>query len=338
MNWRACSPSARMATGWRERRVRMARSCWPSKGGSATISPPARTIWWSARRGRCRRRAGRSLARTSCSTSGSLLLRGSAVGRRMRAAACGCWSSFGACGRWSSIFRRLRRLSVPDVPALSRFADCVRFGRGGAVGDSRSRSCGHTDPARQSAHRMPDRTCVRGLGRRRSRAADPARWRQGRNDLRAPAIALVPEIDEVLAVLKAQLPGVARMSGSGATCFALFASEAERDAGRRSGSGTIIRTGGCWRRNCAEKKGPFGPSEVEAPVRAERECFAFAPQGPSTSSGRTDLSSRVGKSRISQPHDCPFHILGDPAAPILMSRIMPPAMCATVSTCASRPR
>ncbi|MBA4338436.1 MAG: 4-(cytidine 5'-diphospho)-2-C-methyl-D-erythritol kinase [Hyphomonas sp.] len=44
-----------------------------------------------------------------------------------------------------------------------------------------------------------------------------------RNDLEAPAMALVPEIVEVLAFLRAQR-GVrlARMSGSGATCFALF--------------------------------------------------------------------------------------------------------------------
>lgn len=44
-----------------------------------------------------------------------------------------------------------------------------------------------------------------------------------RNDLEAPAIAMVPEIDSVLEFLRAQ-PGVrlARMSGSGATCFALF--------------------------------------------------------------------------------------------------------------------
>lgn len=44
-----------------------------------------------------------------------------------------------------------------------------------------------------------------------------------RNDLEAPAIGLVPEIGEVLGFLKVQ-PGVrlARMSGSGATCFALF--------------------------------------------------------------------------------------------------------------------
>jgi len=59
---------------------------------------------------------------------------------------------------------------------------------------------------------------------------DPAQWRRGRNDLAASAIALVPEIDDVLAVLRAQLPTLARMSGSGATCFALFADEAQRDA------------------------------------------------------------------------------------------------------------
>lgn len=61
-------------------------------------------------------------------------------------------------------------------------------------------------------------------------ALTPTEWRRSRNDLTSPAIALVPEIDEVLAVLKAQLPSLARMSGSGATCFALFASDADRDA------------------------------------------------------------------------------------------------------------
>jgi 4-diphosphocytidyl-2-C-methyl-D-erythritol kinase len=56
-------------------------------------------------------------------------------------------------------------------------------------------------------------------------------WREGRNDLEAPAIALVPQIADVLSWLGEQ-PGVAltRMSGSGATCFGLFADEASRDA------------------------------------------------------------------------------------------------------------
>jgi 4-diphosphocytidyl-2-C-methyl-D-erythritol kinase len=56
-------------------------------------------------------------------------------------------------------------------------------------------------------------------------------WRDGRNDLEAPACSLVPGIARVLDWLRAR-DGVheARMSGSGATCFALFGSEEERDA------------------------------------------------------------------------------------------------------------
>ncbi|MGN7159699.1 4-(cytidine 5'-diphospho)-2-C-methyl-D-erythritol kinase [Sphingomonas sp. SAFR-052] len=53
----------------------------------------------------------------------------------------------------------------------------------------------------------------------------------GRNDLEPPARALAPAIDDVLAMLQI-LPGVrlARMSGSGATCFALFDDPAARTA------------------------------------------------------------------------------------------------------------
>lgn len=52
-------------------------------------------------------------------------------------------------------------------------------------------------------------------------------WRDGRNDLEAAAVRLVPEIARVLDLL-APAP-LARMSGSGATCFALYESEADRD-------------------------------------------------------------------------------------------------------------
>jgi 4-diphosphocytidyl-2-C-methyl-D-erythritol kinase len=54
---------------------------------------------------------------------------------------------------------------------------------------------------------------------------------EGRNDLEAPARAVAPTIGAVIDSLAAQ-PGVslARMSGSGATCFALFDSEAARTA------------------------------------------------------------------------------------------------------------
>lgn len=57
-------------------------------------------------------------------------------------------------------------------------------------------------------------------------------WRSGRNDLDAPARAIAPEIDLVLAALSDSK--VARMSGSGATCFGLFANEAERDRAARA--------------------------------------------------------------------------------------------------------
>jgi 4-diphosphocytidyl-2-C-methyl-D-erythritol kinase len=55
-------------------------------------------------------------------------------------------------------------------------------------------------------------------------------WRDGRNDLERPAKSLVPQIETVLAWLSVH-PGArfVRMSGSGATCFALFQSDDERD-------------------------------------------------------------------------------------------------------------
>ena len=52
----------------------------------------------------------------------------------------------------------------------------------------------------------------------------------GRNDLEAPAIVLCPVIAEVLAALRETPAWLVRMSGSGATCFALFESDTDRDA------------------------------------------------------------------------------------------------------------
>lgn len=56
-----------------------------------------------------------------------------------------------------------------------------------------------------------------------------------RNDLQAPAMDVQPVIAEALAVLDA-LPGarLARMSGSGATCFALFDTFQDAEAGARA--------------------------------------------------------------------------------------------------------
>ena len=60
-------------------------------------------------------------------------------------------------------------------------------------------------------------------------------WREGRNDLEAPATRMVPEIAHLLKWLSSQ-PGASfvRMSGSGATCFALFDSIDERDAAAKA--------------------------------------------------------------------------------------------------------
>lgn len=56
-------------------------------------------------------------------------------------------------------------------------------------------------------------------------------WRDGRNDLEASAIALVPQVETVLDWLNAQPQATfVRMSGSGASCFALFDNEGARDA------------------------------------------------------------------------------------------------------------
>jgi 4-diphosphocytidyl-2-C-methyl-D-erythritol kinase len=55
-------------------------------------------------------------------------------------------------------------------------------------------------------------------------------WREGRNDLENAAVELVPQIGLVLAWLSAQDGAtLIRMSGSGASCFAIFDSVAARD-------------------------------------------------------------------------------------------------------------
>jgi len=77
----------------------------------------------------------------------------------------------------------------------------------------------------------PGETAFAGL----EEGADPASCR---NDLAAPAIAIEPLIADVLAALNGTTELLfARMSGSGATCFGIFASpEAAQEAARRISS------------------------------------------------------------------------------------------------------
>lgn len=71
--------------------------------------------------------------------------------------------------------------------------------------------------------------------------------RAQRNDLEAPALGLQPVIGEVLAALRMEGADLARMSGSGATCFGLFETReiARTAAGRLSGAHP-----GWWVRDC----------------------------------------------------------------------------------------
>jgi len=65
----------------------------------------------------------------------------------------------------------------------------------------------------------------------------------GRNDLEPPAIAAVPLINDVLRVLSVQSGSqIARMSGSGASCFTLF----ERQAQAELAAKTIAKSHPNW--------------------------------------------------------------------------------------------
>ena len=64
----------------------------------------------------------------------------------------------------------------------------------------------------------------------------------GRNDLEAPALALCPAIGEVLAVLRETAAWLVRVSGSGATCFALF----QRHDVMREAAETLARAHPGW--------------------------------------------------------------------------------------------
>ena len=64
----------------------------------------------------------------------------------------------------------------------------------------------------------------------------------GTNDLQAPAIRVQPVIAEVLAALRATGARLSRMSGSGATCFAIF----NTDADAQKAAQTIARAHPPW--------------------------------------------------------------------------------------------
>jgi 4-diphosphocytidyl-2-C-methyl-D-erythritol kinase len=122
-----------------------------------------------------------------------------------------------------------------DVPACVRSETCFGSGRGDALIPFRDAALPGTPLllVNPGIALMTGPVFAGWDGRDRG-PLDPADWRDGRNDLTPAAIALVPEIADLIALLEAQ-PGanLVRMSGSGATCFALFETFEARDAAAR---------------------------------------------------------------------------------------------------------
>ena len=76
--------------------------------------------------------------------------------------------------------------------------------------------------------------------------ADALGWLAAqRNDLEAPAIRLAPGVADALAAIRATGAAVARMSGSGATCFGLY-----RDGAQAARAAAALDRPGWWVRAC----------------------------------------------------------------------------------------
>lgn len=83
---------------------------------------------------------------------------------------------------------------------------------------------------------VPTGPVFQGLASKRNSALEPPKWNgfdsfiawlaRQRNDLEAPALRLAPAIGQVLRALRSSDAALARMSGSGATCFGVFETKA----------------------------------------------------------------------------------------------------------------
>jgi 4-diphosphocytidyl-2-C-methyl-D-erythritol kinase len=139
------------------------------------------------------------------------------------------------CG---AVFRLVRRLhGLPDgwqalaarlgadVPACVESVAMLGRGTGteltGAAGSARLPGVAG-QPARAAGHRAGVQGVGQGGPRRHARGSARDIALHGRNDLEAPAIAICPPVADVLAALGETSAWLVRMSGSGATCFALL--------------------------------------------------------------------------------------------------------------------
>ena len=202
---------------------------------------------------------------------------------------CACWRSLNGLPLDD---KRLQEVALNDrrrragVPVLARLRH-----------DRRRRDAVAAEPAKdalragQSAHSGRDQGRVRGArpaprrtsGRRHRRASSPAWPEDGAsvedwvealaassNDLEAPATNIQPVIGQVIAALNATNGAwLARMSGSGATCFAVYENTAE--AGRARGEDPARASHLVGARGRAELATPSSPAKAGDPVFQRRQ-------------------------------------------------------------------
>jgi len=158
------------------------------------------------------------------------------------------------------------QLTGADVPVCVNSAGCVMTGVGEALEPLSlpKMPCVMVNPgvpvatsavSRRSDYAMVNcgsaspMCCCRTAGRTRKQSLEE--WVEAlaasSNDLEAPAMRVEPVIGKVIAALNATNGAwLARMSGSGATCFAIYENTA-KPAVRRKNSGAITPDGGCMR-------------------------------------------------------------------------------------------
>ena len=210
------------------------RACrWPSTARSRRGSTPAPRTWCCARP-RCCAPPGRGAALRPDQVAAGRRAASAAAPRTPRRR-CGCWRGSGGCRCPAPTAVLALGADVPVCLAGARLPDARHRRAARAARRCRRFWLVLVNPGVPVADRRGLRRARRAATTRRcpTRPASPTPPRSSpssprqRNDLEAPAIAAARPIAEALAALAAQ-PGcrLARMSGSGATCFGAFAARA----------------------------------------------------------------------------------------------------------------
>ena len=124
---------------------------------------------------------------------------------------------------------RLAAVAAPlgaDVPACVFSRTLIGAGRGDALAPAELGLAGTAVLLVNPRVAVPTGPVFAGWDGIDSGPFDPATWRTARNDLMLPAVVIAPVVAEVLAALAGTGAEFVRMSGSGATCLALYTTPA----------------------------------------------------------------------------------------------------------------